>query len=103
MAVHLSWTASFLPMAGIYNVYHSRKTEAIFQISSRSSSEVLFGGSKNSTKYTYITRPYTSTNISFEIENVTMADAGYYNGGVQRTEAGIGGGVVLIVLGNYII
>lgn len=100
MAVNLSWTASFFPMSGIYNVYHSTKTEAIFQISS---SGVRFGGSKNSTKYTYITRPYTSSNISFEIENVTMADAGYYNGGVQRTEAGIGGGVVLIVLGNYII
>lgn len=79
MAVNESRTASFFPMAGIYKVYQGRKMEDIFQISS---SGIIFGGSKNSTKYTYITRPYTSANISFEIKNITMADAEYYNGGV---------------------
>lgn len=53
-------------------------------------------------KYIYITRPYSSKNISFEIKNITMADAGYYYGGAQVTPAGLDGGVVLIVKGIYI-
>lgn len=59
-------------------------------------------GSGPSQKYKYLTEPYNSTNITFEIENVTLGDAGYYNGGAQADAATACGGVVLIVYGEYI-
>lgn len=89
-AVNVSWTASYFPKSGIYNVYHSKKNKTIFQIRSN-------GENMSLTKYIYNTRPYSSENISFEITNITMDDAGYYNGGGHLTAAGSGGGVVLIV------
>lgn len=45
-------------------------------------------------KYTYLSTPLNSTNITFEIRNITHEDAGYYAG--DATD----GGVVLIVLGE---
>lgn len=65
------------------------------------SSGVSYGEDSQSTKYTYITRPYDSTNITFEIRNITLDDAGYYNGGTLADAAWSGGGVVLIVSGIY--
>ncbi|XP_052696277.1 uncharacterized protein LOC128174891 [Crassostrea angulata] len=92
-AVNVSWTASYFPKSGIYDVYHSKKNKKIFQIRSN-------GENMSLTKYIYNTRPYSSENISFEITNITMDDAGYYNGGEHLTAAGSGGGVVLIVKGK---
>ncbi|XP_065931361.1 uncharacterized protein [Magallana gigas] len=93
--VNLSWTASFFPVAGQYNVYHTySENTTIFSIRSNG---VSYGESNQSTKYTYLTRPLTSTNIMFEIRDITLDDAGYYNGGVFAEAAWTGGGVVLIV------
>lgn len=93
-AVNVSWRASYFPKTGIYNVYHSGKNKTIFQIKSNGTN---LSENASLTKYIYITRPYSSENISFEIKNITMDDAGYYNGGERLTAAWLGGGVVLIV------
>ena len=91
----LSWTAAYFPSAGQYNAYHTyRENRTIFGVSS---SRVSYGGYNQSTKYTYLTRPYNSTNIMFEIRDITLDDAGYYNGGSNDEAAWSGGGVVLIV------
>lgn len=58
------------------------------------SSGVSYGGDTQQ-KYIYITRPFDFTNIVFEIRNITLDGAGYYNGGTLA--AWSGGGVVLIV------
>lgn len=65
---------------------------------------VYYGRDVLSPKYTYLTRPFNSTKMMFEIRNITLDDAGYYNGGTHHDTAMSGGGVVLIVLGTlYII
>nr|XP_034322748.1 carcinoembryonic antigen-related cell adhesion molecule 5 [Crassostrea gigas] len=93
--VNLSWTAPFFPVAGRYLVYHTyRENRTIFSVRS---SGVSYGGYNQSTKYTYLTRPFASTNIMFKIRNITLDDAGYYNGGSWAGSAWSGGGVVLIV------
>uniref|UniRef100_K1Q929 Uncharacterized protein n=1 Tax=Magallana gigas TaxID=29159 RepID=K1Q929_MAGGI len=93
--VNLSWTAPFFPVAGQYNVYHTySENRTIFSIRS---SGVSYGGNNQSTKYTYLTRPFTSTNIMFSIRDITLDDAGYYNGGTSDEAAWSGGGVVLVV------
>nr|XP_034322741.1 uncharacterized protein LOC109617562 isoform X2 [Crassostrea gigas] len=93
--VNLSWTAPFFPVAGLYIVYHTyRENRTVFRIES---SGVSYGGYNQSSKYTYLTRPCNSTNIMFEIRDITLDDAGYYNGGSNDEAAWSGGGVVLIV------
>ncbi|XP_052692711.1 uncharacterized protein LOC128170990 [Crassostrea angulata] len=93
--VNLSWTAPFFPVAGRYLVYHTyRENRTIFSVRS---SGVSYGGYNQSTKYTYLTRPFASTNIMFKIRDITLDDAGYYNGGSWAGAAWSGGGVVLIV------
>uniref|UniRef100_K1QMP1 Uncharacterized protein n=1 Tax=Magallana gigas TaxID=29159 RepID=K1QMP1_MAGGI len=96
--VNLSWTALFFPIAGEYNVFHTYKENRT--IVSVRSNRVSYGGNDQSTKYTYLTRPFTSTNIMFEIRDITLDDAGYYNGGTWAVYAWSGGGVVLIVHKN---
>lgn len=94
--MNLSWTAAFFPVAGRYFVYYTyRENRTLFGFSRRG-----FGGDTMSTKYTYLARPYNSTNIMFEIRNITLDDAGYYNGGTTAYAAWWGGGVVLIVSGK---
>lgn len=95
---NISWTAAYFPSSGHYHVYHTYKeNRTIFSISS---SGVNYGGVAQSTKYTYNSRPFNSTNIVFEIRDITLYDAGYYNGGMFANAAGSGGGVVLIVSGK---
>lgn len=94
--VNVSWTAPFFPLAGHYFVYHKNIT-----IISISSSGVKYGGDTMSTKYSYLTRPFTSTNIMFEIGDITVDDAGYYNGETSAAAALSGSGVVLIVSGMF--
>lgn len=96
--VNVSWTASFFPASGQYNVYHTfRENRTIISIGS---SEVSYGVGTVSKKYAYLTRPFNSTNIMFEIRDITLGDAGYYNGGISSDAAWSGGGVVLIVKGK---
>nr|XP_022306353.1 uncharacterized protein LOC111112816 isoform X3 [Crassostrea virginica] len=90
-SVKISWTAPFFPKAGDYIIYHTNKVNR--SIISVCSNDVTL----DQTKYEYHSRPLTSTNISFEIKNITPDDAGYYNGGTKAEAAGSGGGVVLIV------
>ncbi|XP_052692710.1 uncharacterized protein LOC128170988 isoform X2 [Crassostrea angulata] len=91
----LSWTAAYFPAAGQYHVYHTyRENRTIFSISR---SGVSYGGDTVSTKFTYLTRPFVSTNIMFEIRDITLDDAGYYNGGMSGEASWSGGGVVLVV------
>uniref|UniRef100_K1QWP4 Uncharacterized protein n=1 Tax=Magallana gigas TaxID=29159 RepID=K1QWP4_MAGGI len=67
------------------------------EIIHKRSNGVSYGGNNQSTKYTYLTRPFTSINIMFEIRDITLDDAGYYNGGSSAEAAWSGGGVVLVV------
>lgn len=92
-SANLSWVAPYFPTAKGYSIYHTNNTtKKILDID----------GSGPSQKYKYLTEPYNSTNITFEIENVTLGDAGYYNSGEQANAATSCGGVVLIVYGESI-
>lgn len=93
--VTISWTTPFFPKTGNF-IYHTKanKSETIITIDSNGFNVT------NQSKYTYKSLPYNSTNISFEIKNITLNDAGYYVGGGQKDAALSGGGVVLIVLGK---
>lgn len=96
--VNMSLTTDFFPSAGQLNVFHTyRETRIIFTVSS---SGVSYGDDKQSAKYTYLTKPFVSTTFLFEIRNITLDDAGYYNGGVYKNYALLRGGVVLIVTGK---
>lgn len=92
----ISWTAPYFPKSGNYDIYHTKanKREKIIRIDSKGFIAT------NQSKYTYKSLPYNSTNISFEIKDITLNDAGYYVGGGQTDTALSGGGVVLIVLGK---
>lgn len=95
-SANLSWVAPYFPIARGYSIFHTNNTtKKIFDIDGQN-------GSGPSQKYKYLTKPYNSTNITFEIENVTLGDAGYYNGGAKADEATACGGVVLIVYGESI-
>nr|XP_022311879.1 carcinoembryonic antigen-related cell adhesion molecule 6-like [Crassostrea virginica] len=90
-SVNISWTAPFFSEAGVYTIYHTGKiNRSIIEVTSSSATFVQ-------TKYEYHSRPYDSTNIAFEIKDITRDDASYYNGGVFPAAAWSGGGVVLIV------
>ena len=91
--MNISWTASFFPRAGSYNVYYT--DNVIIQINQNRAT-------LSRSKYQYVSRPYNSTNIAFEIRDITADDAGYYNGGITAQAAWSGGGVVLIVHSKYI-
>lgn len=94
----LSWVAPFFPSADGYHIYHTDKTSNNKEILTIKSDT----GPQSSTNYEYHSRPYNSTNITFGIKNVTLEDAGYYNGGTQSDKATSCGGVVLIVYGESI-
>lgn len=78
-----------------YYVFHTYKGyyRNIFSITTAG---VDYGGEKKSTKYTYLGQ---FSNIVFEIENITLDDAGYYNGGRLDEAARSAEGAVLIVSG----
>ena len=96
--MNISWTAAFFTLAGSYSVYHTNiEDTTLFSVSSRG---VTYYGSAQSTKYNYLSRSLTSSNILFEIRDITRDDAGYYNGGVSAYALRAGGGVVLIVTGE---
>lgn len=97
--VNISWIVSFCPRSGQYNVFHTyRENITIFSISRSvvSYRKYMF------TKYTYLTIPFYSTAIMFEIRYITLDDAGYYNGGMTAEAAWSGGGVVLIVHSEFV-
>nr|XP_034331254.1 uncharacterized protein LOC117690733 isoform X2 [Crassostrea gigas] len=95
---NISWTAAYFPFSGQYYVYHTYKENRT--ILSISSSGVNYGEDTQTSKYAYTSRPFNSTNIVFEIRDITLDDAGYYNGGMSADAAWSGGGVVLIVSGK---
>lgn len=91
---NISWTAAYFPYSG-YNIYHIDKENRAVLIM-----RVYHEGATLSPKYSYLTRPFNSTNIMFEIRNITLDDAGYYYGGIIFNDEGFGGGVILIVSGK---
>lgn len=92
-SANLSWVAPFFPSAQEYTVY--LKGNGILKIDGKT-------GPVESDKYKYLTKPYNSKNIMLEVKNVTLGDAGYFNGGEDTKAATSGGGVVLIVYGESI-
>lgn len=88
ISANLSWVAPYVPVAKGYTVYHKDNTTKIIP--------------GKSDKYKYLTKPYYSTNITLEVKDVTLGDAGYFNSGADENEATSGGGVVLIVYGESI-
>lgn len=100
--VNITWIAPYFPSSGFYHVYHTYQVNrSIFNI--KSSGVQYHEKDRHLTKYNYLTRPYDSTNIAFMIRNTTLEDAGYYAGGVSSDAAWMEGGVVLIVLGKFIL
>ena len=96
----MSWTAPYFPRDGIYNIYHNdnfNRSTLIIEVYGRWGRAIL-----KRSKYEYVSRPYDSTNITFEIRDITADDAGYYNGGITAQAAWSGEGVVLIVHSKYI-
>ncbi|XP_078329740.1 uncharacterized protein LOC111116774 isoform X2 [Crassostrea virginica] len=94
-SVNLSWTAPYFPRVGSYTIYHTDKVNrstSIIQVYGRWGRAIL-----KRSRYEYVSRPYNSTNITFEIRDITADDAGYYNGGFFAEDAWSDGGVVLIV------
>ena len=90
----LSWCATYFPQAGNYHIYYMGKQIGDIR-------EIIVF-SKNSTvtyesKYRYISQSDNSKNITFEIKNISLEDAGYYTGGTNKES--VGDGVYLIVLG----
>lgn len=101
----ISWTAPFFPLSGQYNFYHTyrRKHSTIFSVTF---DRIIYLRDVLSPKYIYLTRPFNSTNMTFEIRNVTLDDAGFYNGGTIYDDENTrmsGEGVVLIVSGTLYI
>lgn len=86
----IHWIAPYFPSADTYHIHKSIRSEKtyIMKIEKNKIFESI------PSKYTYLSTPLNSTNITFEIRNITHEDAGYYAGD------GTDGGVVLIVLGE---
>lgn len=94
-SANLSWVVPYFPHGG-YHIYHTVKNSTeILTVNHNEARE-------SDIKYKYLTRPYNSTNVMFEIKDVTLDDAGYYNGGETLDEARSCGGVVLIVNGESV-
>nr|XP_022311308.1 uncharacterized protein LOC111116600 [Crassostrea virginica] len=90
-SVNISWIAPFFPRAENYTIYHTGEVNrSIILVNTR-------GATFDQVKYEYHSRPFNSTNIVFNIMDITREDAGYYNGGTKAEAAWSGGGVVLIV------
>ena len=94
--MEISWSTAYFPKAGTYEIYHSNANVPRMIIRVSSTRVHVF----NTQKYKYTSLP-NSTNISFEIMNITLGDAGYYTGGKQLNDACSGGGIVVIVLGKF--
>lgn len=98
--VKIEWKAPYFPIIGEYKVFHIyEKNNIIIRVNK---DEVFYqGNGQSSTKYTYLSKPLDSIDISLEIRNITLNDAGYYNSGSTLAQAQSGGGVVVIVYGTY--
>ncbi|XP_062602467.1 uncharacterized protein LOC134264193 [Saccostrea cucullata] len=87
---NISWTAAFFPHSGIYTIVHEHNGSKSIIIKVNKN-----GPAPSSQKYVYHSRPLDSTNILFEVKNITVEDAGYYT---ADKLSGEGVGVVLVVL-----
>ena len=90
------WSNPFFPKQGIFDIFHRKNNEStkIIQLSTNNSPKIF------KPKYRYLSQPYNSTCISFEIIDITLDDAGYYEGGISAEHAlSSGRGVVLKVSG----
>ena len=95
--VTLSWSVQSLPKTGDYDIFHMKHNEStkIIHLSTN------YSPMSSKSKYRYLSRPYNSTCISFEILDITLDDAGYYAGGTHKGNAlSSGHGVVLQVFGG---
>ncbi|XP_061180583.1 immunoglobulin superfamily member 10-like [Saccostrea echinata] len=92
---NISWTATYFPRTGLYFIFH---------VYNDSVSEIIKIDNAilpSTEKYVFHTRPYNSTNILFEVRNITVEDAGYYVGNPTKENAWSGeSGVVLTVSGK---
>ncbi|XP_056002518.1 uncharacterized protein LOC125663395 isoform X1 [Ostrea edulis] len=93
---NLTFAADFIPNSGEYDIYHfyDGTSNRIIRVTSNNES------SMNYSKYAYHTRPNTSTNITFEVKNITLMDAGYYGFRTTGIADRSGQGVVLVVKGK---
>lgn len=96
--VNISWTIEQFPVAGQYQIYQTYKKNILLFVITKD--KVSYGENISEAKHTYLSKPYNSTNIMFTIRDLTIDDAGYYNGGTSAEVALSGGGVVLIVTGR---
>lgn len=87
----IHWIAPYFPSTNTYHIHKSIRSEKtnIMKIEKNNIFESI------PSKYIYLSIPLNSTNITFEIRNITPEDAGYYAG--EATD----GGVVLIVPGEF--
>nr|XP_022304273.1 uncharacterized protein LOC111111531 isoform X2 [Crassostrea virginica] len=93
----ISWSVSFFPRQGIFDIFHMKNNEStqIISVSTNNSPKIT------KPKYRYLSQPYNSTCISFGIIGITLDDAGYYAGGTDASNAlSSGRGVFLKVSGH---
>lgn len=90
--VNITWGATTI-VAG-YNVYHKNASDKIIQ----KDSNAVNIERKQSTNDRNLMSSYDSV-VMLEIRNVTLEDAGYYNGGSSEISVTSGGGAILVVLG----
>lgn len=90
--VNITWEAS--TFAAGYNVYHKNVRNEII----RKNSNAFNVKKKQPTKDRNLMSSYDSI-VMLEIRNVTLEDAGYYNGGWSENSVTSGGGAILIILG----
>lgn len=93
---NLSWMEAFFPRSWEYNIFHfyDSSNKTVIQVRGDGATSI------NAEKYVYHSRPFNSTNVVFEVKNITLMDAGYYGGGTTQINARRGQGVILVVRGK---
>ncbi|XP_062588799.1 pregnancy-specific beta-1-glycoprotein 2-like [Saccostrea cucullata] len=94
---NISLTINALPASGIYGIFHSARNGLYSKIIHINGRRVLV----QTEKYMYHSRPSNSTDIIFEVRNITLADAGHYVVGLTKSLAlSEGEDAVLVVNGK---
>lgn len=92
-----SWSIPYFPSAGDYFIYHmGNRIGDLREIIGVSSGNTF---KTDRLKYRYISQSDNSKNISFEIKNISLEDAGYYTSGPDK--GAVVDGHYLIVVGMY--
>ncbi|XP_062595951.1 uncharacterized protein LOC134257340 isoform X2 [Saccostrea cucullata] len=90
---NISWTAEYFPNSGDYNIFHAYIGQPLKIIKVTGTNYEIYGEN-----LLYHSQP-GSSNVLFEVRNISVKDAGYYVGSETKTFSS-GSGAVLIVSGK---